>query len=254
MEDIVRALAEQHSELARVLVGLDEQDWLRPSRCAGWDVTDVLLHLAQTHEMAIATVLDQVAAAADEAGFLPADGGALDTVDGAAAAAVALQRTTGYEIAQRWYKAADELVDVLRACDPSKRVVWVSGRLSARTLAATRLSEAWIHTGDIADAFGVAVPPTDRLRHIARLAWRTIPYAFARANRELSGPVAFHLVGPNGHDWHFDPDEPAATTIAGAAVELCLVAARRVDPSDTSLRGAGPDVSAVLELVRTYAL
>ena len=47
-------------------------------------------------------------------------------------------------------------------------------------------------------------------------------------------------------------DEPA-TTIEGLGAELCAVAARRVAPSDTSLRGTGPDARAVLELVRTYA-
>ncbi len=64
-----------------------------------------------------------------------------------------------------------------------ERVTWVSGQLSLHTLTATRLSEAWIHTGDIASALGVDLAPTDRLRHIARLAWRTLPYAFDRAGR-----------------------------------------------------------------------
>jgi hypothetical protein len=41
--------------------------------------------------------------------------------------------------------------------------------------------------------------------------------------------------------------------IDGPAVDFCLVAARRVDPAETSLRGAGPDADAVLALVRTYA-
>jgi hypothetical protein len=50
------------------------------------------------------------------------------------------------------------------------------------------------------------------------------------------------------------PDgEDAVTTIRGDGIELCLVAARRLDPADTELSGDGPDVDAVLELVRTYA-
>jgi uncharacterized protein (TIGR03084 family) len=132
-------------------------------------------------------------------------------------------------------------------------VPWVAGDLAVRTLATTRLAETWIHTGDVAHALGVDLAPTDRLRLIARLAWRTIPYAFGRDGRELHGPVAFHLRGPSGDAWDFDPDEPAVTTITGDAHELCLVAARRVDPSDTSLAGEGPDADAVLQLVRTYA-
>ena len=49
------------------------------------------------------------------------------------------------------------------------------------------------------------------------------------------------------------PDATPLTVIRGDAVELCLVAARRVVPEDTALRGEGPDAQAVLELVRTYA-
>jgi uncharacterized protein (TIGR03084 family) len=125
--------------------------------------------------------------------------------------------------------------------------------MSVRTLATTRLAETWIHTGDVADALDVELAPAPRLRHVARLAWRTIPYAFARAGRELHGPVAFELSGPDGDAWDFAPDDDPLTTITGDGVDLCLVAARRVDPAKTSLTGTGPDVDVVLELVRTYA-
>jgi uncharacterized protein (TIGR03084 family) len=131
--------------------------------------------------------------------------------------------------------------------------VWVSGELSARTLATTRLAETWIHTGDVADAVGVTLPASDRLWHVARLAWRTLPYAFARAGRELVGPVSFELRAPGGEAWNFIPDAEPRTVIRGDAYELCLVAARRAEPRETSLRGDGADVDAVLELVRTYA-
>jgi hypothetical protein len=53
--------------------------------------------------------------------------------------------------------------------------------------------------------------------------------------------------------WKFLPAEPAVTTISEPADELCAVAARRVEPSATSVRGEGPDADAGLALVRTYA-
>ena len=141
------------------------------------------------------------------------------------------------------------------ACaDPHERVTWVTNRLSVETLAATRLSECWIHTGDIAVALEVRLPPTDRLRFIARLAWRTLPYAFARADLTLHGPVALDLIGPAGDQWRFNPEQPALTTIRGSAAEFCDVAARRVDAGATELVGTGPDAEAVLRVVRTYAL
>ncbi len=102
--------------------------------------------------------------------------------------------------------------------DLSKRVTWVAGELSARTLATTRLAETWIHAGDVADTVGAELEDTDRLRLISRLAWRTLPYAFASAGLQLQGPVAFDLVAPNGEQWVFLPDETPVTAITGSAV------------------------------------
>ena len=142
----------------------------------------------------------------------------------------------------------------LAGCGPSDRVQWVAGQMSARTLATTRVAECWIHTGDVADGLGVErAPAPDRLYEIARLAWRTIPYTFARAGRTLVAPVAFELRGPGGEEWTFTPDETAATTIRGDALELCQVAGQRRDASSTTLTGEGVQVAAVLELVRTFA-
>jgi uncharacterized protein (TIGR03084 family) len=159
----------------------------------------------------------------------------------------------GSAVLERWERGAATLCRLFEEHDLHARVQWVAGELSARTLATTRLAETWIHTGDVAAAFDVAPAPTDRLRPIARLAWRTLPYAFARDGRELTGPVAFSLRGPAGEHWDFVPDEEPLTTISGDALELCLLAARRVEPADTGLQGQGPDASAVLKLVRTYA-
>jgi uncharacterized protein (TIGR03084 family) len=251
MEAILAALDQQHSELAALLDRLDDEDWEQPTRCEGWNVADVVLHLAQTDELALASLggrygdgLDLLAGGTDGAG----------TVDDGAAAIVAHERGMPTPaILERWRTGADAVRDALAAGDPHRRVVWVAGELSTQTLAATRLAECWIHTGDVADTLGVTQEPTDGIEHIARLAWRTLPYAFAREGRELVGPVAFDLRAPSGSRWLFAPDDDAATVIEGAGLDLCLVAARRVDPGDTSLRGTGPDANAVLELVRTYA-
>jgi hypothetical protein len=173
VDALIAALARQQNELSGLLNGLADADWHTPTRCAGWDVADVVLHLVQTDEMAIGSATGRFADVVAE--------------------------LTGGEL------------------------------------------------------LGVTLPPTDRLRPIARLAWRTLPYAFASAGRTLTGPVAFRLVSPGGETWDFLPGEPAVTTIWGSAVELCAVAARRLDASVTSLRGEGPDCEDVLGLVRTYA-
>jgi len=251
MHEIVDALAAQHDELGAILADLDDAAWAMPSRCDGWTVSDVVLHLAQTDEMASASLAGRFGEHLDE--IARSWGAAADVDEGAAAMVAAERGPTASEVHERWRSSAAELRRLLAIDDPSRRVPWVVGDLAARTLATTRLAEAWIHTGDVATAFGPLPPPTDRLRFIARLAWRTLPYAFERAGRTMAGPVAFELIGPAGEAWRFAPDEPAATVIRGSAHELCLVAGQRTAASDTGLQGEGPDADAVLELVRTFA-
>ena len=251
MDEILADLAAQHAELASLLADLDDAGWQRPTRCEGWNVVDVVLHLSQTDEMALASAQGRFHEGLERlAGRL----GPAESVDDGAGLMVAAQRgEPGAVVRDRWAAGAEALREALGACAPNARLTWVAGELSARTLATTRLAECWIHTGDVADALGRPQEPSDRLRHIARLAWRTLPYAFRRAGRELSGPVAFELEGPSGDSWTFVPDAEPVTVVRGPGVDLCHVAARRTAPEATALRAEGPDARAVLELVRTYA-
>ena len=254
MDTVLAALADEQRALSTHLAALDDGGWAAPSRCPGWSVADVVLHLAQTNEMAVASLdgaMDSFLARMT-AGLAPTS-----DVDAAAGAMVERERgAPPAEVRRRWDDGAATLRARLAAADPSTRVTWVAGQLSARTLATTRLAETWIHAGDVVTASGPPPAPTDRLFHIARLAWRTVPYAFSRAGRAAPGPVVFDLTGPRGDRWRFEP-EPApggtVTTVSGPALELCLVAAQRADAADTALRAEGPDGPEVLALVRTFA-
>jgi uncharacterized protein (TIGR03084 family) len=240
VETIVAALEAQQAELTSLL---GDDAWSRPSRCAGWSVADVVLHLAQTNEMAQASIDGTFGEWAK--GF-PSD--ARDVDDGAARLVARERGGPVDELRRRWLDGAARMCASFRAIDASARVPWVAGTMAARTLATTRLAETWIHTNDIAP-----VPPTGRLEHIARLAWRTIPHAFGRAGLPAPGPTAFRLSAPGGGTWRFEPDVAPVNVIEGDGVELCAVASRRVPPTDTSLRPSGPDAAKVLELVRTWA-
>ncbi len=252
MNDIIDALEAQHNELRALIATCTGDDWQRLSPCEGWDIGDVVLHLAQADELAVASAQGKLDGHAN--GFLSDRPDRALSVDAAAAAQVANERAIGGErIGQRWDASATQLVGELRALDPRQRVTWVAGKLSIHTLAATRLSECWIHSGDVATALGVELAATDRLRHIARLAWRTLPYAFERAGLTMQGAVEMHLTGPSGDTWDYVPDVVALTTITGSVKEFCAVAARRVDASGTALVGTGPDAANALRLVRTYA-
>ncbi len=252
MDAIVGALAEQNAELAAYLDGRSEDEAHQPSACEGWSIADVVLHLAQTNEFALASVEHRFPEATGS--FGPLENNETDNVDVVAEWSVVQERDQPWpKVHERWQQSVDTLQDAFRAGDPSARVQWVAGDMAARTLATTRLAETWIHTGDVAWGFGITPAPAERLVHVARLAWRTLPYAFARSGRDAPGAVAFDLVGPTGNRWAFGTEAGAPTTIRGPGVDLCLVASRRVAPDATALIGEGPDAESVLELVRTWA-
>lgn len=247
----MQALGEQHRELDDLLAGLDGDAWGRPAPdCPGWSVADVVLHLAQTDELVVAAVDGGFPAAAER--VVPgAIGG---TVDDVVERIIEHERgAPAPEVHARWRVAAAEVRALLAGSDPRRPLPWVVTDLPARTMATTRLSECWIHTHDVAVAVGARLAPGDRLRHIARLAVRTVPYAFTRAGlTPPAGPIAARLTAPDGSTWSIGPDD-APTTIHGPALDFCLVAARRLDPGSSGLTAEGPDATDVLRLVRTYA-
>lgn len=248
--DPVEALAEQQRELIGLVERRSDAELLAPSRCDGWTVADVLLHLAQTNEMAVASVegrpgehVDRVAASVPAAGDIDAWAGAL----------VDLERGEPSQSRDRYLVSAAAQLDAFRSASPTERVQWVAGDMAARTLATTRLTETWIHTVDVAVAYGAPPEPTERLWHTCRLTWRTVPYALARSGVVAQGEVAFVLDAPDGSTWAFGEPGTAPTVLRGTASDLCTVAGQRAAAADTSLRATGPDADAVLRLVRTFA-
>jgi uncharacterized protein (TIGR03084 family) len=229
--------------LQGILGLLTQPQWQAESGADGWSVADVVLHLAQSDEA--------VAASADGADHR-ADVAAAGTVDGWAARMVDAERTTPDLVFARWREARDDAVEALRAADPEVPLQWVAGPMKPATLATTRLAEYWAHGLDITAPLGIDFADTDRLRHIAWLAHRTLPYALSRAGE---GPAAVHcsLTAPDGvTTWTFGPDE-ADSRISGSAAAFCRVAAKRLDPADSGLRAAGPLGATALRVLTTYA-
>jgi uncharacterized protein (TIGR03084 family) len=128
----------------------------------------------------------------------------------------------------------------------------VAAPVKPATLATTRLAEHWAHGLDITGPFGVEFPDTERLRHVAWLAHRTLPYAMTLTG-EPSAPVRCELTAPDGEAvWEFGQAE-AESGIAGPAGDFCRVAARRLAPASSRLRATGPHGATALRLMRTYA-
>jgi uncharacterized protein (TIGR03084 family) len=162
------------------------------------------------------------------------------------------ERQTPAEVLPRWRTARLASVAALRAADPDKPLPWVAAPLKPATLATTRLAELWAHGLDITGPLGIALPDTPRLRHIAWLAYRTLPYAFALVGGEPH-TVFCELTAPDGtNTWRYGPpDADSATT--GPAGAFCRVAAQRLTPGESGLVTSGPHGATALGLLRTYA-
>jgi uncharacterized protein (TIGR03084 family) len=231
------------ARLEGVLGRLTEAQWLTESGASGWSVADVVLHLAQSDESVVAS-----ASGAD-----PRDGaGAAATSDEWAARLVDAERTAPAQVFTRWQRARDAAVHALLAADPQLPLQWVTGPVKPATMATTRLAEYWTHGLDITGPLRIEFPDTGRLRHIAWLAHRTLPYAFSLAG-QAPAAVRCSLIAPDSvTSWTFGPDD-AESEVTGPAGAFCRVAAQRLDPSVSGLRAAGPHGPDALRLVRTYA-
>jgi uncharacterized protein (TIGR03084 family) len=236
-------LEAEQDRLEGILSGLDEAQWTAPSAASGWSVADVVLHLAQTEEAVVAS------AAGDSMRLGPASG---TTVDQMADDMVSAERDEPAAVFGRWREARRAAVSALRAADPGQPLSWVETPLKPATLATTRLAEHWAHGLDITGPLGVPFPDTDRLRHVAWLAHRSLPYAFALAG-EGAPEVRCDLTAPDGAArWRFGPDA-AGSAISGPAGAFCRVAAQRLPPGESGLAATGPHGAAALRYLRTYA-
>ncbi|HMQ27696.1 MAG TPA: maleylpyruvate isomerase N-terminal domain-containing protein, partial [Acidimicrobiales bacterium] len=139
---VVEALVAQQEELRALVAGRDDEALRRPTRCEGWSAADVLLHLAQTNEAAVASVAGRLEDF--RLGGVGGEGAA--DVDELADLAVAAERSAApTAVRDRWWASAVAQADAFRGGDPSAQALCVSGELAARSLPSTRLSETWIH-------------------------------------------------------------------------------------------------------------
>lgn len=236
-------LQAEQDRLQDILAGLDEAQWESPSGAAGWTVADVVLHVAQSEESVIASAHGISPVARRPSGL---------TLDQAVDQQVRAERAAPSSVFLRWREARLAAMAALRAADPQQPLPWVDAPLKPATLATTRLAEHWAHGLDITGSLGIAFPDTARLRHIAWLAHRSLPYALMLAGQQ-SHEVRCELTAPDDRArWQYGPAS-AESVIAGSAGAFCRVAAQRLAPEQSGLRATGPHGATALRVLRTYA-
>ena len=208
-----------------------------PTPAAGWTVADQVQHLASSERAATIALR-----------------GCGDQLFRGELTVEPVDEHEPRALLDAWRLARDASATQLALLDDRARVTWGAGPMSARSFADARLMETWAHGLDCFAAVGVAPVESPRLRRVAGLALRALPYAFDVARETPPGDVrdvALDVVGPGGERWWIGP-EGSRDVIAGTASDWCRVATRRLRPEGTSLTATTPLAAASIRVARAY--
>src|SRR5581483_1899213 len=111
----------------------------------------------------------------------------------------------------------------------------------------------WAHGQDVADALGVERRATDRLKHVAHIGVRALPFAYNVHGRDVPGdPVRVELESPSGEIWTWGPED-AANVVRGSALDFALVVTQRRHRDDTDLVVEGPVADEWMSIAQAFA-
>jgi uncharacterized protein (TIGR03084 family) len=246
IDEILDDLVDESQSLSDVLAPLAPQQWDLPTPAAGWAIRDQVSHLAYFDQTAALAVTDEPQFRAS------AEAAMARATDFADALAADFRRMPSEELFA-WFKAArSNLVTTFRGCDPASRVPWYGLPMSAASSATARLMETWAHGRDVTDALGISRQPTARLRHIAHLGVRTLPFSFTvRGLPAPAEPVRVELAAPGGGTWIWGDSE--TNQVTGAAEDFCLVVTQRRNIADVSLTVSGPVAVQWMSIAQAFA-
>jgi uncharacterized protein (TIGR03084 family) len=240
-------LVAETAGLRAVLAVLDPDDWACPTPADGWTVTDQVTHLAYFDEVTQQSLTDPERFTA-EAAELTAGGD--DYPDRVAAR---YHDMAPDEILAWLDRTRPALVAAYREADPAVRLPWFGPPMSLASSVSARLMETWAHGQDILDTFGVARPPTLRLRHVANIGIRALPYSFTVNGLAVpSVPIRVDLDGPDGEQWSWGPAE-ASDFVAGDALDFCLAVTQRRHRDDTGLTVTGETARQWMAIAQSFA-
>lgn len=247
MDDLADDLAAETAVLRGSLEPLDDAGWEAPTPAAGWAVRDQVSHLAHFDDAALSSATEPGTFAAELA-----ESSAVGAVDPDQVAA----RYRGLPPAAllAWFDASRaRLIEVFRGLDAGLRVPWYGPPMSAASSLTARIMETWAHGQDVADTVGVTREPTARLRHVAHIGVRALPFSYALHGRPVpTSPVHVALTAPDGMTWTWGP-EGAADRVTGPALDFCLLVTQRRHRDHLALTVTGPVATEWLGIAQAFA-
>jgi uncharacterized protein (TIGR03084 family) len=246
LAELVEDLQHEQWDLQAVCAALTPDEWLTPTAARGWDVRDSISHLADTDEIAIDTMEDGPRSLNRFITVLAT--GKDITLWGVLRG----RRRSGADVLAWWERSSLAECERLNRLDEHGRVPWGLG-MGRPAFITARLMETWAHGLDVRAAVGARSVDTDRLRHIAFLATRALPYAFTYAGRAFpTTPLRVELDLPSGAQWTHGPAD-APDRITGPAGEYCRVFVQRLPLVDApNLTATGAGAREALQVARAF--
>lgn len=239
MDDVLLAdLVAEHQVLDELVTPLPPEVWAKPSPSPGWTLAHQIHHLDVSEGAALLALTghsDQVFAPTGRWPDRPLPNDPAEVLD-------------------NWRTSRAASLEVMSTLDAKDPVIWGNGPMTCRSFATARLMETWAHGLDCFTTAGVEPVDTDRLRHVAHIGFRALPYAFQSQGVNLPAPLSelrLELVSPSGEGWVYGNGN-ASQSITGSAAHWCRVATRRMDAADSDLVANGPLAQSVLTVARAY--
>jgi uncharacterized protein (TIGR03084 family) len=244
---VIEDLRAESDALDRLVAELKTEEWALQTPAPRWTVAHQIAHLAWTDRSALVAVTDEDGFRALVEKALAAPESFVDE------GAEEIVRLPPAELLNRWREDRTALDKALRAAPPGARFPWYGPPMSTASMATARLMETWAHGLDIADALGVTPAPTDRIRHIARLGFRTRDFAYAVHGLPTpTEPFRLELAGPGGDLWSYGPED-APQRVTGPALDFCLLVTQRAHRDDLALEATGADADRWLDIAQAFA-
>ena len=240
-------LVAETAGLDEVLGALSPAQWRLATPAPGWTIADQVSHLAYFDEATLLSIRDPDLFRLDAEALA---GRGSDFPDQVAAE----YRHLGGAELLRWFRAARlALLDGYAGADPGARLPWYGLDMGLASSVTARLMETWAHGQDIADTLGIQRPATSRLRHIAHLGVRSLPYSYAvNGLPRPDAPIRVELAAPEGGQWAWGPAD-AADQVRGTALDFCLVVTQRRHRTDTGLVISGQTAGQWIAIAQAFA-
>lgn len=245
---IVDDLRAESDALDALVAPLSAAEWAQPTPAPGWTIAHQIAHLWWTDVAALTSITDEsgfgemlTAASKDPLGF----------VDAATEDITA--RTAPGELLAQWRQTRARLHQELRSVPDGRKLLWFGPPMSAPSMATARLMETWAHGLDVADALGVPVAATVRLKSIAHLGVRTRDFAFSvHGLTPPAEPFRVELAAPDGDRWVWGP-EAAEQRVTGSALDFCLLVTQRRPRTELDVVAHGADAEQWLQIAQAFA-